>query len=119
LAAILYLLLYRRRPLLVEHGVFSIHVFSFVLFSSLLFLPALELLQMGYATMTTIVIFAVVIIQFWYLTLAVRRFYLGSDTRRFRPLARSAGIALLIYLANSLFITALQLLGAAFALQTI
>ena len=50
------------------------------------------------------------------LTLALRRFYFGHDRRRVRPVAWSIGAAFVIYFLNSVFITAVQILGAALAL---
>jgi hypothetical protein len=57
-----------------------------------------------------------VVWQFSYLTLAIRRFYLGDDQRRVPPVLLATGAAFLIYFLNSVFITGVQMFGAAIAL---
>jgi uncharacterized protein DUF3667 len=115
LAFVLYALFRRRRALLVEHGVFSMHFVSFVLFSSLMFVPVPWLLAAGWNAVVVFILVAGVIWQFVYLSVALRRFYFGNEPGR-RFLWRSAGIALLIYLLNSVFVTGVQLLGGVLAL---
>jgi uncharacterized protein DUF3667 len=119
LAFVLFGLFHRRRGLFVEHGVFSMHFVSFVLFSSLMFVPVPWLLSWGWNTAVPLVILVGVIWQFVYLSVGIRRFYLGGETGRFRPVVRSLAAALLIYLLNSVFVTAVQSLGGALALWSL
>ena len=53
------------------------------------------------------------------LGVAIRRFYLGEDTRRVWPAIRAAAAAFLVYLVNSVFITLCQILGGALALASL
>ena len=94
------------------------HVVSFNLFSSLLFVPALWLLEAA-GPIALISLFVVTIWQCVYMTVAIRRFYFAKDRRRFRTGVLAAAMALLIYVLNSAFITAVQLLGGALALSRI
>jgi hypothetical protein len=54
--------------------------------------------------------------QFVYLAFAVRRFYFASTSRRMLAWAASVGIAVLVYLLNSLYITAIQFASGAYAI---
>lgn len=119
LALALYLLFRRRRRLFVEHAAFSMHFVSFVLFSSLLFLPVPRLIEVGWNAVVPPAILVVVLWQFAYLAVAIRRFYFGDDRRRILPGLLAIAAALLIYALNSVFITGVQLLGAALALWRI
>lgn len=117
LSLTLYFLFYRRRPLLVEHGVFSMHLVSFVLLSGLLMIPATRLVDWSHP-LGLVMILAVTVWQFAYVTAALRRFYFSGGGRpgsRMLP----AATALLIYLLNSAFITIVQMAGAAIALGAI
>lgn len=116
LALVVYALFYRERPLFVQHGVFSMHLVSFVLFSSLMFLPVPRLMQVDQSAMVLTIILVGVIWQFVYLAVAIRRFYFGKDARRFRTGFLAAATAFLIYLLNSVFVTGVQLLGGVLAL---
>lgn len=117
LGLVLYLLFRRKRRLLVEHMVFSMHVVSFVLLSSLTLVPAVRILETSHALSLAIML-AVTIWQFAYLSIALRRFYFtdGGLGRR-RTLAIAT--AFLVYILNSAFITIIQLLGGAIALRSI
>ena len=117
LGLVLYLLFRRKRGLLVEHMVFSMHVVSFVLLSSLTLVPAVRIVDTSHALGLAIML-AVTIWQFAYLSIALRRFYFtdGSLGRR-RTLA--IAMAFLVYILNSAFITIIQLLGGAIALRSI
>lgn len=113
LAAVLHLLFRRQRRRFLEHAAFSMHVFSFVLLSSVLLFVAFRLrhwLPIGF--FLTIGLFA--LWQFAYLAVAIRRFYLTSRGWGSRLLSVAA--ALLIYVVNTVFITAVQVVGAAMAL---
>ena len=115
LGLVLYLLFRRKRRLLVERMVFSMHVVSFVLLSSLTLIPAVRILETSHALSLAIML-AVTIWQFAYLSIALRRFYFteGSLGRR-RTLAIAT--AFYVYILNSAFITIIQLLGGAIALR--
>ena len=113
LAAVLHLAFRRQRRRFLEHAAFSMHVFSFVLLSSVLLFMAFRVrdwLPIGF--FLTIGLFA--LWQFAYLAVAIRRFYLTSRGWGSRLLSVVA--ALLIYALNTVFITAVQVLGAALAL---
>jgi uncharacterized protein DUF3667 len=114
LALALYGIFHRRRPLLVDHAVFSMHLVSFVLVSSLALLPAVWLMDVSHGA-TLAIILIVTIWQFAYLTVAIRRFYFVGGRTRSRGVPILA--AVLIYILNSAFITVVQMLGGAVALR--
>lgn len=116
LSIVLYALFHRRRPLLVEHAVLSMHYFSFVLLTTLIDLVALKAGVFRSMVGMLSVMLGVVLWQGAYLVVALRRFYWDPDARGVRPWAQAAGAALLLYVANSLFITVVQLVGGAIAI---
>lgn len=116
LAFALHVLFHRKRRYFVEHGAFSLTFLSFVLFSSLLFAIMPALLRAHLNVVVLPMILVGVVWQFSYLTLAIRRFYLGDDQRRVPPVLLATGAAFLIYFLNSVFITGVQMFGAAIAL---
>jgi hypothetical protein len=121
LALVFFTFFHRRQPLLVAHGSFSMHFMSFVLFSSLMLLwlmPVMNLAHFNLA-LTLLVIMGVILAQFVYLAVAIRRFYLASDPRRFVPGVMATVSAFLIYLVNSAFVTGIQMLGGALALWSV
>ena len=118
LGAALYVLFRRKRPLLVDHATFSMHTVSFVLVSSLAMLPALRLIERNHSA-GLIILLAVVIWQFAYLSAAIRRFYFASERQARVSRLRPVATAMLIYVLNSVFITAIQLIGGAIALQSL
>jgi hypothetical protein len=116
LAFVLSALFCRSRRYFVQHGVFSLTYLSFVLFSSVFFRIVLLFSKYGLNAIALPLIAAGVIWQFTYLAIAIRRFYLGQDKRRFVPPLWATGASVLVYLLNSVFITAVQTAGAALAL---
>jgi hypothetical protein len=113
LAAALHLAFRRKRRRFLEHAAFSMHIFSFVLLSSVMLFVAFRLrgwLPIGF--FVTILLFS--LWQFAYLAVAIRRFYLTAGGWWSRLLSVAA--ALLIYVLNTLFMTAVQVGGAAVAL---
>lgn len=109
----------RRRPLMLDHAVFSMHTVSFVLISSLAFIPGLWLIQRSHGA-GLVILLAVVIWQFAYVATGIRRFYFADASRPpARSRVRAIGAALLVYLLNSAFITAIQLIGGAIALNSL
>ncbi|HZR22737.1 MAG TPA: DUF3667 domain-containing protein [Vicinamibacterales bacterium] len=117
LAVALFALFHRRRALLVEHAVFSMHFVAFVLLSSLLLLPGVSLVRAAPVVAGNIFL-AVSLWQFAYIATALRRFYFaGLATWRGRAAAIAAGMA--IYILNSAFLTAVQAIGAAYALWSL
>lgn len=114
-ALTLYAWFRRRRPLLVEHAVFSMHYYSFVLLSLLLVVLLMKLRPAPLAGLA--VLLSVNVWQFVYLAIAIRRFYFAA-AQRWRVLAwfAAVGVAVVVYLLNSLFITVVQFAGAAFAI---
>jgi Protein of unknown function (DUF3667) len=119
LSTALYVMFRRRRQLFVEHGVFSLHFMSVVLLSTPLILPGLRLLDTPYEWLALAVVLLMLVWQFTYLGVAIRRFYLGDDTRRVWPAFKAAGAAMLVYVVNSAFITLSQILGGALALASL
>jgi Protein of unknown function (DUF3667) len=118
LALALYVLFRRRRAFLVDHAVFSMHIVSFVLCSSLLLRPSVWLMSVQPAV-GLFLLFGVVLWQFASLTAAIGRFYFARRGGRVRRLAGSMTAATAIYLLNSVFVTAVQSVGAAFALWSL
>jgi hypothetical protein len=113
LAAALHLgFLWKRRRFL-EHLAFSMHVVSFVLLSSVL-LFGIALLRFWLGPYVFLALLMVSLLQFGYLTVAIRRFYLPDGRWTARLLAVAA--ALLFYVVNTAFMTAVQVAGAAIAL---
>jgi hypothetical protein len=118
LAVVLYALFGRRRTHFAEHGVFSMHFMSFVLFTALLFAPVPALMRAGVSAAVLPLIAAVVVWQFIYLVLAIRRFYFGPRVKSVLPNLKAGFGAVAIYFLNSVFITCVQTLGTALALWT-
>lgn len=116
LALTLQVLFHRRRKHFVEHAIFSMHFMSFALFSGILFSPAPALLAAGWGTVVLPFILAIVLWQFVYLIVGIRRFYYPDQIRGIRPKAIAATAALAVYILNSVFVTGVQTLGAALAL---
>jgi hypothetical protein len=116
LAATLHLVFRRKRRRFLEHAAFSMHAVSFVLLSSLTLFVAIRLRFWlgGYLWLT----FGLVALwQFAYLTVAIRRFYLARG--QWRGWLLSVAAALLLYVLNTVFMTAVQVAGAAIALALI
>jgi hypothetical protein len=113
LAAALQLLFRRKRRRFLEHAAFSMHVVSFVLLSSGLSFLAIAARNwlVGYVFL---VILLVAVLQFAYVAVAIRRFYLASGRWGSRLLSVAA--ATCIYVLNSVFMMAVQVAGAAIAL---
>jgi hypothetical protein len=120
LALVLFAFFHRKQPLLVAHGVFSMHFMSFVLFSSLmmLWLPLMKLGKIHLA-LALLIVFVFIIGQFVYLAVAIRRFYFAGDARRFLPGLIATLSALVLYVVNSMFVTGIQMLGGALALLSV
>jgi len=118
LALALYALFRRKRQLLIEHGVLAMHFVSFVLLSSLIFfLPVLWMIRAGLKAAFAILI-VVIIWQFLYLAVAIRRFYFHG-TRRVTSRLLAVAAAFGLYLLNAAFVTTIQLIGGALALWTL
>jgi hypothetical protein len=94
------------------------HLLSFVLFSTVVLVPVIRL---AYTVpgVALLVVWAIVVWQFAYVMIAIRRFYLDRPMGAFRRAATAFAAAAVIYIANSVFTTALQLAVAAFALSTL
>ncbi|HEX7237589.1 MAG TPA: DUF3667 domain-containing protein [Gammaproteobacteria bacterium] len=112
----LHALFHRRRPLLVEHAVFSMHYFSFVLLSLLFVVLVLRLRLTGSFVFSIGLLLSVNVWQFAYLATALRRFYFDARRRPVLAWAASFVIAVFVYLLNSLYITAIQFAGGAYAI---
>lgn len=112
-AATLHLAFRRRRRRFLEHLAFSMHVLSFVLLSSLALVLAFHVRFWLFGTLP----FVMMLIGWWqftYLTVAIRRFYLA--TGRWNGWLLSVAAAMLLYVLNTVFMTAVQVAGAAIAL---
>jgi hypothetical protein len=116
LAAALHLVFRRKSRRFLEHAAFSMHVVSFVLLSSGLQFFAIGVRSWlgGYVYL---VIVLVAVLQFAYLAVAIRRFYLASGRWGSRLLSVAA--AMFLYALNTAFMTAVQVAGAAIALALI
>ena len=115
-ALTLYAFFHRRRPLLVEHAVFGMHYYSFVLLSLLFVVLVMRLrlpLTFGFSIG---LLLSVMVWQFAYLAVGVRRFYFAGGSRRLLAWAASVVIAVLVNLLNSVYITAIQFLAGAYAI---
>jgi hypothetical protein len=115
-ALVLYALFRRRRPLFVEHAVFSMHCFSFVLLWSLITVASIELDLLGSFILFLLIMFGVTVWQIGYIAIALRRFYWHLDRRRLVPWAQAIGLALFLFMLNGAFLTGVQLLGGAIAI---
>lgn len=114
-ASVLYALFRSRRTLFVDHLVFSIHYFCCVLLWSLVGAIGIAFGLLSIPVLLGVIMLAVLLWQFAYLTIGVRRFYLAADARGVLPWLTSAAVAVLLYVLNSVFVTAVQLLGALIA----
>jgi hypothetical protein len=116
LAATLHLVFRRKRRRFLEHAAFSMHAVSFVLLSSLTLLVGIRLhFWLGsYLLLTFALLF---LWQFAYLTVAIRRFSLAKGL--WGSWLLSVAAALLLYVLNTAFMTAVQVAGAAIALAFI
>jgi Protein of unknown function (DUF3667) len=116
LAATLHLVFRWRRRRFLEHIAFSMHAVSFVLLSSVALFLAVRLRFWlgGYLLLAFLLHF---VWQFAYLTVAIRRFYLVKG--RWGAWLLSVAAALLLYVLNTVFMTAVQVAGAAIALASL
>jgi hypothetical protein len=112
-AAALHLCFRRHRRRFLEHAAFSMHFVSFVLLSSLMLVPAIRF-RFWLGGSLYLVMMLIGLWQFAYLTFAIRRFYLTGG--RWGGWLMSAAAAVLMYVLNSAFMTAVQVIGAAIAL---
>jgi hypothetical protein len=103
---------WRRRRFL-EHAAFSMHVVSFVLLSSVTLLSAIRF-RFWLGGYLFLVMGLISLWPFAYLVVAIRRFYLAAGRWGGRLLSVAA--AMLIYVVNAIFMTAVQVGGAAVVL---
>lgn len=113
LAATLHLGFRWRRRRFLEHAAFSMHVVSFVLLSSVTLVIAIRL-RFWLGGYLFLVMGLVALWQFAYLVAAIRRFYLPAGGWGGRLLSVAA--AMLLYVVNTIFMSAVQVAGAAVAL---
>lgn len=110
-------LFWRSDRLLVQHGTFAMHYVAFVLLSAAIVgRSAIELLQRGALVPALLLNVAVYLVQMVYLVAAVHRFYLSGRRRWVVSAAIAAAVAIVLFVANGVFLTAVQTLGAAMAL---
>ena len=113
LAVTLHLVFRWRRRRFLEHAAFSMHVVSFVLLSSVTLLLAIRF-RFWLGGYLFLVMNVIALWQFAYLAVAIRRFYLAAGRWGGRLLSVAA--AMLIYVVNAVFMTAVQIGAAAVAL---
>ena len=113
LLAVTLHLVFRSRQRFLEHAAFSMHVVSFVLLSSVALLLAVRF-RFWLGGYLFLVMNLIALWQFAYLAVAIRRFYLSSGRWGGRLLSVAA--AMVIYLLNAVFMTAVQVGGVAVAL---
>jgi hypothetical protein len=92
------------------------HYYSFVLLSLLLVVLTMRLRLISSFALSIALLLSVMVWQFVYLAIGVRRFYLAHSRRRLLAWIACAIIAVVVNLLNSLFLTAVQFAGAAFAI---
>lgn len=125
MAGLLALLYHKRRPLFVEHLVFSLHLASFVILFSIVPGPLfLILVKAAHGRALSVIVasvaFVLLLVEMIYLSKALLRFYRTEAAPKVRGwsaeawLSRFAVIA--IFIANSVFITVTYAAGAAIAL---
>ena len=113
LAAVLHLCFHLRRRRFLEHAAFSMHAVSFMLLSSVTLMFALRF-RFWLGVYMFLIMALVSLWQFAYLAVAIRRFYL--NTGRWGARVLSVAAAILLYVLNTAFMTAVQVAGAAIAL---
>jgi hypothetical protein len=118
LAATMHLLFRRRRRLFLDHAVFSTHLVSFVLLSSLVLHPVMWLEDTS-AGVALAIASSGAIWHITYLTFATRRFYFASGSMSRLSTLYCVGIAFLILVLNAVFISGIQTVGAAIALWSL
>ena len=116
LSLLLHALFRRRRPLLLDNATFAMHMISFVLLSSVVLVPTIRGVAMG-NPVNVAVILTVFVWQAFYIGAGVRAYYFAGDASRSWPRTRAAAAAVLIYVVNSAFVTLVQVVGAAIAIQ--
>lgn len=113
LATVFYVCFHRWRRLFIEHVVFSMSYLSFVLVS---LLPVVVFkLAAPKPAFALLLLFASFFWQVIYPAVSVRRFYL-ADSRKIIAWPASVALALVLYVLNSFFITAVQFTAGAVAI---
>jgi len=107
LGAGLFVIFRKKLPFYVDHLVFAIHVVTFVMISSL---PVLVVIwfEERWPTAMLALILAIGAWQFAYLTSAIKKIYFPTATW---ARLRAFGIAVIVYLLNGIFVTAVQMLA--------
>ena len=113
LAAALQVCFHLRRHRFLEHAAFSMHAVSFMLLSSVTLMFALRF-RFWLGVYMFLIMALVSLWQFAYVAVAIRRFYLS--TGRWGARVLSVAAAILLYVLNTAFMTAVQVAGAAIAL---
>jgi hypothetical protein len=125
MAGLLALLYHKRRPLFVEHLVFSLHLASFVILFSIVPGPLfLIMVKAAHGRALSVVVaslaFSLLLVEMIYLSKALLSFYHPETNQTVRWWSAAAWLSRLaviaIFIANSVFITATYAAGAAIAL---
>jgi len=107
LGAGLFVMFRKKLPYYVDHLVFAIHLVTFVMISTLPVLLVIWFEERWPNAMLALVL-ALGVWQFAYLTSAIRKIYFPSSTL---ARLRAFGIAVVVYLLNGIFVTAVQMLA--------
>ncbi len=126
IALLTFAIYWRKRPYLVEHLVFALHLEAFLLLlaiavDSIWRLPAERLPRSFFIAFVLFVFVATYAAQAWYLQNSLIRFFENGAFQYRYSLKRlvawkTAFIALILFLANSLFLSVVHTVGAAIAL---
>lgn len=118
LAVTLHAAFRRRRALLLDNATFAMHLVSFVLIASLTLVPVARIMAVSHA-IGVVWILAVSVWQAVYIGRAIRAYYFDRDPSSSWPRARAAAAAILVFLVNAAFVTAVQIAGGAIALRSL
>jgi hypothetical protein len=115
-ALTLYTWFHRRRPLYVEHAVFSMHYYSFLLLSLAFVAFVMSLRLTSSFAFAIVLVMSAMAWQVVYLAIGIRRFYFAAARWPVLAWIASAAIAVIVNLLSSLYITAIQFAGGALAI---
>lgn len=116
IAAGLLMMFRARLPFYLDHLVFSVHAVTFVLLSSIVLAPAFWIDERR-PSIALAMVLMVGAWQFGYLTTAIRRMYFRDAGNRVRARMRAFGVAIVVYLLNGVFVTAVQLFAGWYAIR--
>lgn len=119
LALALFVCFHRRRPLLVEHAVLSMHYLTFLLISQLVLTAGIKSRLIGSSLAMFLPFMAAMLLwQFGYLGASLRRFYFPR-IRRWVAWPLAAVLGVFFFLLNAFFITGLQFAAGLLAIWSL